>query len=133
MGGAYANDAFNLSFSPGITQLNSSSEVNVELGAEYEYRVDQYLGVGVFGNYVFNTSGVTLLGVPEIFVHPWGGDWMMNASPVVELGTGAGPSIGARFGTRIALPLGPVALVPQASVDFYSSKKNLIVGLGIQF
>ena len=101
-------------------------------GAEFEYRVDSILGVGAFGNYIFANPGISLIGVPEVFVHPLGGDWYINAAPIFEIGTNIGTHVGLRIGTRVPIALGAISLIPQVAVDFIDGQRNLILGFGIQ-
>ncbi len=116
----------------GIAELNNSSETDLEVGAEFEYRIDALWGVGAFGNYIFSSPGISLMGVPEVFVHPLGGDWYINASPLLEIGSGIGTHVGVRVGTRVPIPLGVISLIPQVAVDFIDGQRNLILGFGIQ-
>lgn len=113
----------------GVAQLGDS-KTYVAAGAEYEYRVMPMLGLGGFANYVFSSPGITLIGLPMVYFHPLENDWYINASPIAQFGTG-NTEYGVRFGTRIPIELGPVAIIPQASVDFIGGRKYLIFGLGI--
>lgn len=113
----------------GVAQLGDS-KAYVAVGAEYEYRLSPMWGLGGFANYVFSNPGVTLAGLPMVYFHPLEDDWYINASPIVQFGAGD-TEYGARVGTRIPIYMGPVAVVPQISVDFIAGHRNLIFGLGI--
>lgn len=113
----------------GVAQL-SDNKTYVAVGAEYEYRLEPMLGIGGFANYVFSTPGLTLIGLPMVYFHPLSNDWYINAAPIAQFG-GSKTEYGVRLGTRIPIALGPVSIVPQASVDFIAGGRNLIFGLGI--
>ncbi len=124
---------YRLSVGAGIVQFNNPSQTYVDIGAEYEYRFQPLLGVGAFANYIFSTPSITLIGVPEVFLHPLGGDWLLKASPLIEFGSGISTQTGVRVGTRLPIPLGPVSFIPEASVDFIGGRRILRLGLGLQF
>jgi hypothetical protein len=121
-----------ISLGVGIAQFKNSSETDLEVGAEYEYRLDPLLGIGGFGSYIFSDPGVTFLGAPSVYFHPFATDFLVSASPVVEFGSGIGTNVGVRFGTRIPIPLGVVTLVPTFAVDVISGGPDFIYGIGIQ-
>ncbi len=117
----------------GVMFLNQPAQVEFELGAEYEYRFMSLVGVGGTINYLFSTPALTLLAVPTVYLHPFFSDFFVSASPLFQFVSGGGCTVGARLGTRIPIPLGPIALIPQGSIDFISGGPNLLLGLGIQF
>ena len=123
---------YRLSLGVGVAQLNNPSETDLTIGAEFEYRTNPFLGLGAFGNYIFSTPGISILGLPEFFFHPLGGDWLFNAAPIVKFGSSVGTNFGARVGTRFPIPLGLLTLIPSVAVDFISGGRDLIFGLGIQ-
>jgi hypothetical protein len=112
---------------------NNSSTAYFEAGAEYEKRVDPMLGIGGFVNYVFSSPGFAIVGLPEGFLHPLGGEWYLSAAPIIEFGGGFNTEVGARIGTRIPLPLGAIELIPTFAVDFINGGEDYLVGIGIQF
>ena len=122
-----------LSLGAGITQTFNPNETNFSVGAEYEYSIDPFLGIGASASYIFTTPGVTVLGAPEIFFHPLGGDWIVDASPIMILASGMDTKIGAHVGTRLPIPLGLVTLVPIIGADFFSGGHYLSFGVGILF
>jgi hypothetical protein len=122
-----------ISLGVGIAQFKNSSETDLEVGAEYEYRLDPLLGLGGFGSYIFSDPGVTFLGAPSVYFHPFATDFLVSASPVVEFGSGIGTNVGARFGTRIPIPLGIMTIVPSFAVDVISGGPDFIYGIGFQF
>ncbi|MGZ3651054.1 MAG: hypothetical protein ACXVB9_08165 [Bdellovibrionota bacterium] len=115
----------------GLVHIEQPSETDFEIGAEYECRMDILFGVGGFGNYIFSNPGITLLGAPEIFVHPLGGDFYVAGSPLLEFGSGTGTHLGIRLATRVPLPLGLFILVPSFAVDFINGTRIYWFGLGI--
>jgi hypothetical protein len=115
----------------GLVHIEGPSMTKFEIGAEYECRLDAFLGVGGFGNYIFADPGITLLGAPEIFVHPLAGKFYVAASPLIEFGSSVGTHVGARLATRIPLPLGLFILVPSFAVDFINGTRIYWFGLGI--
>lgn len=120
-----------ITFGFGIAHLNVPSGTNFELGAEYEHTLDPLFGIGAFGNYIFSSPGVTLLGFPSLYLHPFAGDFLVSASPIVEFGSGIATYFGARLGTRVPIPLGAVTIIPSFAVDFIAGGQNYIFGLGI--
>lgn len=114
----------------GITQLSGSNQAFVAAGLEFEYRLTEYWGAGAFGNYVFSSPGVGILGAPQVYFHPLAGDWYINAAPMFQFGGGS-TQVGARIGTRVPLLLGSVLLVPQVAVDFIGGGQNWWYGLSI--
>jgi hypothetical protein len=121
-----------ISLGVGIAQLRNSSQTDLEVGAEYEYRFEPFLGIGALGNYIFADPGITFLGAPEIFFHPLATDWLLSASPIVEFGSEIETHLGIRLGTRIPIDLGALTLVPTFAVDVISGGPDLIFGIGIQ-
>jgi hypothetical protein len=115
----------------GLVHVESPSSTNFEIGAEYECRVDAFLGIGGSGNYIFSTPSVTLVAAPEVFVHPLAGAFYVAASPLFEFGSGTGTHVGGRLATRIPLPLGLFILVPSAAIDFINGTRIYWLGLGI--
>jgi len=115
----------------GVVHFDTPSETDFEVGAEYECRMDFLFGVGGFANYIFASPGVTLLGAPEIFLHPLGGDFYVAASPLLETGSAVGTHLGARLSTRVPLPLGLFILVPSFAIDFINGGRIYWFGLGI--
>ena len=121
-----------VSFGGGVIFLSKTSQYQIEVGAEYEHRLNTFLGLGGQANYLFSSPGIGLLGAPEVFVHPIATDWFLSAAPLFQIGTGAGLSAGARLGTRIPITLGIFSLIPTATVDFIGGAHNVILGLGVQ-
>ena len=115
----------------GLVHFDHPSETDFEIGAEYECRMDLLLGLGGFGNYSFSNPGVTLLGAPEIFLHPLGSDFYVAGSPIIEFGSAVGTHLGLRLATRVPLPLGLFFLVPSFAVDFINGQRIYWFGLGI--
>jgi hypothetical protein len=129
---AHADYSQRLSLGAGIITRNGTNETNFEIGGEYEYRVNEFLGMGAHGNYIFSGSGIWLIGLPEFFIHPFGSEWFVSASPIVEFGADIETKTGGRFGTRIPLPLGSLTLIPSFAVDLIGGSQNYTFGLGIQ-
>ncbi len=117
----------------GVVTMNNPSQTNLEVGAEYEYRLDPLLGLGASGNYIFSNPSITLLAVPDFFVHPIATDWLISGAPLFEFGSGTGTHLGIRLGTRIPIPFGSFALVPAFAVDFINGGRDYLFGLGIEF
>jgi hypothetical protein len=130
---ARADYSQRLSLGVGVATFQHPSQVQFEIGAEYEYRLDPTWGLGGFVNYIFTDPGTAYVGLPDFFLHPLGGEWLLSASPVVEFGELSGTRVGARFGTRIPVSLGAITLVPSAAVDVISGGPDYIFGLGIEF
>ena len=133
---AHAEDSmpekrFSLGGGLGVTQLAGSSQAFVSAGLEFEYRVTPLLGLGAFSNYVFASPGVGIVGLPQVYIHPLGGDWYINVAPMAQFGGGADTRFGARVGTRIPLQLGSATIIPQVSVDFIGGGQNWMYGLGV--
>ncbi|MDR3605750.1 MAG: hypothetical protein P4M08_00040 [Oligoflexia bacterium] len=129
---AHADYDQRLSVGLGFAQLNNPSQTAFALGAEYEYRPDPMLGIGAVGNYIFANPGITFLGAPDLFLHPLATDWLLSASPIVEFGSSVGTHVGVRLGTRIPIPLGSIAIVPEFAVDIISGGPGYLFGFGIE-
>ena len=123
--------ADHLSISGGLIHLNSPNSTTFEIGGEYEYSLNAFFGVGAQANYIFSNPSVTIIGVPEGFVHPIATDWYISASPIFEFASGYKTQVGARFGTRVPLPIGILTLIPSVAVDFIGGGTNYIFGFGI--
>jgi len=123
--------ADHLALGAGVIHLSNPSETEFEVGGEYEYNLNAFFGVGAQVNYIFSTPSITLLGAPEGFVHPLGGDWYISGSPLFEFASGMSTQVGARFGTRVPLPLGFMTLIPSVAVDFIGGGTDYMFGLGI--
>jgi hypothetical protein len=122
-----------LGVAAGVVHLESPSETDFTIGAEYECRLNALVGLGGFGSYIFANPSITFLGLPMLFIHPLGGSFYISGSPIVEFGSGVGTHFGTRLATRVPLPLGLLILVPSFAVDFISGGKIYWFGLGIQF
>ena len=120
-----------LSLGFGLVHMTKSSKTSFEVSGEFEKRLDPYFGLGGSANYIFSPS-IFLLGAPEIFIHPFGRNFLVSASPLLEFGEGK-TNFGSRFGTRFLLPLELFVLIPSFSVDFIGGARNYIFGLGIRF
>ncbi len=126
---AYAD---RLSIDAGLIHVDQPSKTYFEIGGEYEHRYNRMIGFGGTANYIFSDPSILLLALPEFFLHPLGGGWYISASPLFEFGSGTGTHVGARFGTRLPLPLGVVTLIPNFSIDFINGGTIYVIGLGIQ-
>jgi hypothetical protein len=135
LGSASARADYDQRFSLGVgfVTMSNPSQTNFEIGAEYEYRTDPLLGIGVSGNYIFSSPGTVLLAVPDLFFHPLAGEWLISAAPLLEFGQLTGTNIGARIGTRIPIPMGAVTLLPSVLLDFINGGRDWIFGVGIEF
>jgi hypothetical protein len=131
--GAQADYNQRLSIGVGAAQLSHPSQTEFELGAEYERRVNPFLGLGATANYIFFTPGITFLGIPDVFLHPLASELLVSAAPLMEFGADVGTHVGVRLGTRIPLPLGVISFIPEASVNIISGGPHYIFGLGIAF
>ncbi len=116
----------------GVVHQEQPSETNFSMGAEYECRASAFLGIGAFGNHIFSDPSVSLLGAPQIFLHPLGGDFYLAGSPIMQFGA-YGTHLGLRLSTRLPLPLGLFILVPSFAVDFIRGQRNYWFGLGLHF
>jgi hypothetical protein len=124
-----------LSLGVGFIHMENPAQTDFTVGAEYESRVDPFLGLGGFANAVFYSPTVYLVGLPELFVHPFGTEWYLNGAPIAEFGgpSGFGTHFGFRLGTRIPIPLGIFTFVPTFDVDFINGGRNYLIGLGLEF
>jgi hypothetical protein len=132
-GEARADYQQRLDLGVGVAQLKNPDETDLSLGVEYEYRLSPFWGIGAFGNYIFSTPGITLIGWPQVSVHPFLTEFLVSAAPIVETGGSVGSHVGARLGTRLPIPLGAISLIPTFAVDFISGGPDYIYGIGIQF
>lgn len=120
------------SFGAGLWHQNNPSLTDFELGAEYEYRLNAAVGLGTSGNYIFSSPPMGLVAAPEVFLHPFGTDWYASGAPLFEFGQAVGTKVGARLGTRLPIPLGPLVFIPSLTVDFIGGTTNFILGFGFQ-
>ena len=84
------------------------------LGANYEHRLKQTLGVGGFGDIAFADETSTVLG-GAVFVHP-ADRWTLLAGPGVEFVDGDADVV-ARVGGWYAIPVKEYAIAPTAWLD----------------
>lgn len=117
----------------GLVHQEEPSKTSFTLGAEYECRTNAFLGIGAFGSHVFSDPSFTLIGLPQLLIHPLGGDFYVAASPIMMFGDAYGTHFGARLSTRLPLPLGLFILVPSFAVDFIRGQRNYWFGLGLSF
>lgn len=129
---AWAGCGHRLGVGAGIVHIDSTDQTKFEVGAEYECRLNPLVGVGAFGNYIFSDPSITLVGAPEIFVHPFLGDLYVAGSPLAQFISGRDTHYGMRLAARVPLPLGFLILVPSAAVDFINGGRNYWFSLGIQ-
>jgi hypothetical protein len=121
-----------LDLAAGVAEIKNPSGTDFTLGIEYEYRMSPLLGIGAFGSYIFSTPGITFIGWPQLSLHPFSTEFLVSVSPVVETGGDVGSHVGVRFGTRLPIPLGAIAIIPTFAIDLISGGPNYIYGLGIQ-
>jgi len=130
---AHADYQQRIELGAGIVSTNNPAQTNLEISAEYEYRIEPKLGYGLSANYIFSNPGILLLAVPEAFLHPLEGDWLISGAPLLEFGPGSSTNIGLKIGTRVPIPLRSVTLIPEVAVDFIANGPITVFGLGIQF
>ena len=128
---ARADYSQRLELGAGVLIQNNPSQAIFELGAEYEKRMNAMIGLGGFARYLFSTPGMTDIGVPEVFLHPFTTEFFVSAAPMIQFGSGT--DVGVHFGTRLPIPLGIVSLIPTAALELIAGQTNLILGLGIAF
>ncbi len=117
----------------GVADMGNPSQTSLEAAIEYENKFDPFFGLGISGNYIFSNPNILLLAVPDVFFHPFTGDFLVSAAPLLEFGSGTGTNLGVRLGTRIPIPLGLISIVPSFAVDFINGGHDYIIGLGISF
>ncbi len=130
---AHADYQQRFSLGAGVLVFNNPSGTYFELGAEYEYRENAFIGLGGFANYIFSSPGIVELGAPELFFHPFATEFLLDVSPIIEFGSGITTEVGARFGTRLPIPFGVFTLVPIFAVDVISGGPLYNIGIGIEF
>ena len=99
------------------------------LGADYEYRLKDHLGVGAFGEYVAGDFDVGVLG-GGVFFHPRE-EWVVLVGLGAEFGDGESEFL-ARVGGSYEIPLGTITLSPTAYVDFVADGELAYV-FGLKF
>lgn len=122
-----------LSLGVGFADIRNPNEMALMVGGEYEKRLNELLGLGAGVQYIFSNPGITYVAVPDLFVHPFGTEFLVSAAPLLEFGPLVGTNVGAQLGTRLPIPLGPVSLVPSFAVDLISGGPSYIFGMGIEF
>lgn len=130
---AFADYDQRLSLGVGIAQVSSANQAGLMVGAEYEKRLDAFLGLGGGAEYVFLNPGVAYVAVPDVFVHPFGSEFLVSAAPLLEFGSQVGTNVGAQLGTRIPIPLGPISIVPSFDIGLISGGPIYTLGFGIEF
>jgi hypothetical protein len=130
---AYADYTQRIGLGFGVADLRNPSESAFEIGVEYEYRFDPFLGVGGLGEYIFSDPGITIIGVPGVYLHPLATDFLVSGTPIIQFGSSVGTNVGVRLGTSVPLPLGVLTLIPTFAVDIISGGPNYILGLGLEF
>lgn len=130
---ARAECANRVSVGAGIVHRDTPSETKFTAGAVYECRLNAFWGVGGFFNHVFADPGFSVIGAPQLLLHPLGGDFFVAASPILEFGDRTGTHAGVRLSSRVPLPLGLFILVPSVAVDFINGGRHYWFSLGLQF
>lgn len=119
-----------LGIAAGAVLQEKPSRTNFSMGAEYECRASRYIGLGAFGGHIFSDPSTTILGAPQLILHPFGWRFFVAGSPIVELGP-YGTNFGVRVSTRLPVPFGLFFLVPSFSVDFIRGQRSYWFGLGL--
>lgn len=130
---AHADYTNRFTLGVGVAAVGNPSTTSFEAGLEYENKFDSFFGLGVSGNYIFSNPNILLLAVPDVFFHPFTGDFLVSAAPLLEFGSGTGTNLGVRLGTRLPIPLGLFTIVPSFAVDFINGGHDYIFGLGVSF
>lgn len=126
---AIEKDGHRFSLSGGLVVVNEQS--SFALSAEYEYRIQEFYGIGGQANYVFSSQAFSQVAAPGFYLHPLQGEWYISASPVFYFGSGMDTLVGARFTTRLPLAIEILTLIPTVGVDLIQGGPNYIFGLGI--
>jgi hypothetical protein len=121
-----------LGLGAGIVVRDSNNETDFSVAADYECRLAALYGVGAIVNHIFSDPSTTVIGAPQLLLHPFGGELFVAGSPIVEFGRGS-TDFGVRFSTRVPLPLGLLTLVPSAAIDFIRGGRRYWLGLGLRF
>lgn len=116
----------------GLVHLTDPSKTYFHTGLEYECRFSPVWGVGGFAAYVFSDPGLALLGAPQLFLHPFGGEFYVSGSPLLQISSG-NTHLGMRLASRLSIPVGLFVLVPSLAVDFIGGGQNYWLGLGLRF
>lgn len=122
-----------ISLGIGVAEVQNPFQTALMVGGEYEKRLDLFLGVGGGAEYVFTNPGIAYVAVPDLFVHPFGSEFLVSAAPLLEFGSQVGTNFGAQLGTRIPIPLGPISLVPTFDVGVIAGGPIYTLGIGIEF
>ena len=122
-------DGHRFSLSGGLVVVNEKS--SFALSAEYEYRIQEFYGIGGQASYVFSSEAFSQVAAPGFYLHPLQGDWYISASPVFYFGSGMDTLVGARFTTRMPLEINILTLIPTVGIDMIKGGPNYIFGLGI--
>jgi hypothetical protein len=130
---AHADYTSRFSLGVGIVTFQNPSTTELQVGAEYEYRVTPMWGLGLFADVIFTNPIITDLGAPEVFWHPFETAFLISAAPLFEFGDSDGTHVGVHFGTRIPISLGQVKLIPIIGVAFIDHTTRPDFGLGIEF
>ena len=108
----------------GNTQNGSSH--GFTLGAEYEYRLTELIGVGGLAEYASGDFDSLTIGVPVTF-HPLGG-WAFQLAPGLSFNSGT--NLLFRIGAGYEFEIAPKwSLVPEFNVDFVDGETELVYGL----
>jgi hypothetical protein len=126
---AIEKDGHRFSLSGGLVVVNEQS--SFALSAEYEYRIQEFYGIGGQASYVFSSQAFSQVAAPRFYLHPLQGDWYISASPVFYFGSGMDTLVGARLTTRMPLEINILTLIPTVGIDMIKGGPNYIFGLGI--
>ncbi len=123
----------------GLTTSITNELTGYTLGLDYEYRISQLLGVGVFGEYIFVESKEIVAGI-SVFVHPYKG-LKIFAAPIIgfseeehEEDGGEGhvtekeTNIYFRTGLGYDFHIGKLSVGPSVNFDFGETK---VIGYGL--
>ena len=102
------------------------------LGVGYEYRLTQFFGIGVLGEYAIKDIDAWVVGVP-LAIHP-GAGWRLVVMPGLELHDGDSEFL-LRTGVGYEFEVGRYTVMPEFNADFVDDEVNYVfgVGLGVKF
>ena len=129
-----------LSVFNGITSNFTHHSNDYTIGMDYEYRITQWVGLGLIGEYINTTEGEWVAGIP-VFIH-FAKELKLNGSPLLinkaehteNHSTHSEPKrkteLAFRTGLSYSLHLKKLAIGPVVSFDIGESK-SLVYGINI--
>jgi hypothetical protein len=112
-----------------LGNTHDDGENGLSIGLGYEYRIVEYLGVGLFAEYADGDFREWVFGAP-LYIHPYKG-WRLLMAPGVDVERGdkGDPEFLFRTGLAYEFEFDAWSVTPEFNVDFVDSDQVFVYGV----